>query len=89
MEQKEKIKALVIELLNTSHEAMINKIDRALNCGALDIENWDEKTSPMILPKTIATAILESESTQYSASARGTSFERRIKRDVKNLRYFI
>ena len=87
MEQKEKIKALVIELLNTSHEAMINKIDRALNCGALDIENWDEKTSPMILPKTIATAILESEATQYSA--RGTSFERRIKRDVKNLRYFI
>lgn len=87
MEQKEKIKALVIELLNTSHEAMINKIDRALNCGALDIENWDEKTSPMILPKTIATAILESEATQYSA--RGTSFERRIKRDVKSLRYYI
>lgn len=87
MEQKEKIKALVIELLNTSHEEMIKKIDRALNSGALDIENWDEKTSPMILPKTIATAILESEATQYSA--RGTSFERRIKRDVKNLRYFI
>ena len=66
---------------------MIKKIDRALNSGALDIENWNEKTSPMILPKTIATAILESEATQYSA--RGTSFERRIKRDVKNLRYFI
>lgn len=87
MEQKEKIKALVIELLNTSHEAMINKIDRALNSGALDIENWDEKNSPMILPKVIATAILESEATQYSA--RGTSFEKKIKRDVKGLRYYI
>lgn len=87
MEQKEKIKALVIELLKDSHEEMIKKIDRAINSGALDIENWDEKITPMIIPKVIATAILESEATQYSA--RGTSFEKKIKRDVKNLRYFI
>lgn len=87
MEQKEKIKALVIELLNTSHEAMLKKIDGVLNSGALDIESWDEKISPMILPKTIATAILESEATQWSA--RGTSFEKIIKKEVKNIRYYI
>lgn len=87
MEQKEKIKALVIELLNTSHEAMINKIERAINCGAIDIESWDENNSPMIIPKIIATAILERESTQWSA--KGTSFEKKIKREVKNLRYYI
>ena len=86
MEQKEKIKALVIELLNDSHEEMLKKIDRALNSGALDIENWNEKTSPMVLPKTIATAILESEATHYCT---GTTYAKRIKRDVKNLRYFI
>ena len=86
MEQKEKIKALVIELLNNSHEEMLKKIDRALNSGALDIENWNEKTSPMVLPKTIATAILESEATYYCT---GTTYAKRIKRDVKNLRYFI
>lgn len=86
MEQKEKIKALVIELLKDSHEEMIKKIDRALNSGALDIENWDEKISRMVLPKTIATAILESEAGYYST---GTTYAKRIKRDVKNLRYFI
>ena len=86
MEQKEKIKALVIELLNDSHEEMLKKIDRALNSGALDIENWNEKVSPMILPKTIATAILESEAMHYCT---GTTYAKRIKRDVKNLRHFI
>lgn len=87
MENKEKIKELVIELLNNSHESMIKKISTALNCGVLDIENWNEKTSPMIIPKIIATALLESESTQYSA--KGTSFEKKIKKEVKNLRYYI
>jgi hypothetical protein len=86
-EKKEKIEALVIEMLNYSKDAMLTKINTALNCGALDIENWDENKSPMIIPKIIITALLESESTQYSA--RGTSFEKKIKKETKNLRYYI
>ena len=76
-EKKEKIEALVIEMLEFSKECMVKKLTTALNCGALDIENWDEKISPMILPKVIVTALLESESTQYGA--KGTSFEKKIK----------
>ena len=86
-EKKEKIEALVIEMLEFSKECMVKKLTTALNCGALDIENWDEKISPMILPKVIVTALLESEGTQYGA--KGTSFEKKIKKEVKNLRYYI
>ena len=84
---REKIANLVKDMLNDSHETMLNKIDRVLNSGAVDVDSWDENKSPMILPKCIVTAILQSESTQYDA--RGTSFERQIKKEVKNIRYFI
>ena len=85
--KRDKIKGLVVDLLNQSHEAMIKKIDGALNSGAIDIDSWQEDDSPMILPKIIITAILENESTQYQG--KGTSFEKKIKKEVKNLRYFI
>lgn len=85
--KREKIKSLVSEMLNSSHEAMIKNIDKALNSGVIDLDSWDEENAPMILPKCILTAILEQESTQYLCI--GTSFEKRIKREVKNIRYFI
>ena len=86
-EKKEKVKSLVSDMLKESYESMISKIDKALNSGAIDIDNWDEKNSPMILPKCIVTALLEQESTQYAGS--GTSFEKEIKKEVKNIRYFL
>ena len=86
-EKKEKVKSLVSYMLKESYEAMISKIDKALNSGAIDIDNWDEKNRPMILPKCIVTALLEQESTQYTGS--GTSFEKEIKKEVKNIRYFL
>jgi hypothetical protein len=86
-EKKEKVKSLVSHMLKESYEAMISKIDKALNSGAIDIDNWDEKNRPMILPKCIVTALLEQESTQYAGS--GTSFEKEIKKEVKNIRYFL
>ena len=66
---------------------MESKIDGALNSGAIDIDSWQEDDSPMVLPKIIITAILENESTQYQG--KGTSFEKKIKKEVKNLKYFI
>lgn len=85
--KKEKIRSLVIEMLNESHEAMIKNVEKALNSGAIDTEQWDERTNKMILPKCIVTAILQKESEQYDG--KGTSFEKQVKREVKNIRYFI
>jgi len=85
--KKEKIKSLVIEMLNQSHNAMIKDIDRAINSGALDIDNWNESDKPMIIPKIIVTTILQKESKQYEA--KGTSFDKLIKKVVNNLHYFL
>jgi hypothetical protein len=85
--KKNKIKAHVKDMLKQSNKAMLEKIDKAINSGAIDIDSWEEDNKPMVLPKTIVTALLESESTQYRGI--GTSHEKRIKKDVKNLRYFI
>ena len=83
----EKIKKLVIEMLNNSHEAMIKKIDSLFISGCIDTESWDENNMPMILPKTIVAALLEDETTQYYG--KGTSFEKEVKKEVKNIRYFL
>lgn len=74
-------------MLNESHEAMIKKIDKALNSGAIDIDSWDESHNPMILPKCITTAIMQNESAQYEG--KGTSFEKEVKKEVRNIRYFL
>lgn len=84
---KRKIKSLVEDMLNESHEAMIKKIDKVLNSGYVDVDGWDENHNPMILPKCIVTAILQNESKQYEG--KGTSFEKEIKKEVKNIKYFI
>lgn len=86
--KKTKIKKLVKELLKESHKAQIKKIETALNSGSLDLENWDHENNSMILPKIITTAILEDAAVRHY-TAKGTSFERQIKKEVKNLRYFI
>jgi hypothetical protein len=86
-EKKEKIKSLIVDSLNESHQIMINNIDKVFNSGAVDIDAWDENISPMILPKTIITAILKNESTQYDG--KGTSFYKKIKKDSENILLFI
>lgn len=86
-EKKIKIKSLVEDMLKQSHEEMMKKIDKALNSGAVNVDGWDEINSPMILPKCIVTAILQDESTQYDGA--GTSFEKQMKKDIRNLRYFL
>lgn len=84
---KEKIKELVMDMLIESHQKAIKNIDKVLNSGCVDIDNWDEKNAPMVLPKTILTAILENEARQYTA--RGSSFEKQMKKEVKNIHYFL
>lgn len=86
-EKKQKISALASGMLKQSYEAMEKKIEKALNVGAIDVDGWDENNAPMILPKCIVMALLLDESEQYSA--KGTSFERQIKKEVLNIRQFI
>lgn len=87
MQNKEKIKNLVIEMLNESLTDINKKLDHVLNSGAVDVEGWDEKTAPMITPKTILAALLENEAAQYYA--KGTSFEKQVKKEIKNIKYFL
>ena len=86
-EKKEAIRILVNEMLNESCDNMIKKVEKILNSNAIDIDSWSKDNAPMILPKCIVTAILKDESTQYEG--KGTSFEKRIKNEVNNIRHFI
>lgn len=86
-DKKAKIKSLVTDLLNTAHEEMIKNIDKALNSGAVDVDDWDENFKPMILPKIIYTAIVIKASKDYEG--KGTSYEKWVKKEVNNLLYFI
>jgi len=85
--KKRKIKALAKQMLKESHKEQVEKIEKALNSGALNIEDWEENSIPMIMPKSIVVAILEGEADQYKAT--GTSFEKEVKKEVKNLKCFI
>jgi len=87
MDKKEKIKALAVEMLNDSYQDIIKKIDKALNSNAVDVESWDEKNGPMMLPKMILCAVLEDEATEYSG--KGTTYERKIRKEINNIKYFI
>ena len=86
-EKKEKVKQLAIDMLTESLAAMIKQVDKAINSGAIDIDQWSEDDKPMILPKIITTAILQTESEQYEG--KGTSYEKYIKKEVKNVKYFL
>lgn len=87
-EVKEKrIKKLAADMLKQSHKIALSRIDKAIKSGALDIESWEPTSRPMILPKIIVTAILKRESQQYDA--KGTSYEKEVKKEVANLMCFI
>lgn len=89
MENKEKVKALVIEMLNDSHKAMLKKLETILNnTHVIDLDNWDEKNAPMLLPKMIVTALLENDAKQYSPP-KDYPNARQLKQQIKNISYII
>jgi hypothetical protein len=85
--KKNKIKKLAIDMLKESHKAQLKLVEKALDSGAIDIDAWDEKNGPMVTPKIIVVAILQRESDQYDGT--GTGLEKRVKKEVKNLKYFL
>ena len=82
--KKREIKKLVKEMLKESHQASLKQIDKAINCGALDIDSWDGK---YVIPKTIVTAILEDGARQYLGT--NTCFEKQVRKDANNLKRFL
>lgn len=87
IKKEEQIKSLVIEMLKDSNKAMIKKIDSLLLSGCIDVGNWNNEAGKMVLPKCIVAALLDSEITQFSG--KGTSYEKRNKKEIKNIRYFL
>ena len=85
MTEKEKqLAALVSDMLKRSHDDAIKNIQKVLKSGAIDLESWD---GSMVLPKTIVTALLEEESAQWDGAS--TSYAKKVKKDVKNIRMFL
>lgn len=74
-------------MLKDSHEALNRNIDKVLDSGGVDIDGWEYNNAPMILPKCIVTALLIRESKQYEG--KGTSYEKHVKKEVKNILNFI
>ncbi|MFT6841803.1 MAG: hypothetical protein ACI8Q1_000238 [Parvicella sp.] len=85
--KRSKIKKLVKDLLIQSHKEALRKIDYALYSGAISLDDWDEDDTPLILPKSITVAILEEEAGQYRAT--GTSYEKKMNKEIKNIRRFL
>ena len=82
--KRDKVKALAIEMIKNTQKSLEALVEKALNSGALDVDEWDENSNSMLLPKCIVIAALEEEADQYKA--KGTSFEKEMKKEVKNLK---
>lgn len=87
MIKKHAILALVEELLNDSRERQTELAIKAINSGALDIDNWNPKCDHMIIPKIIAITVLEDEAN--SIRPNGTSHEKYVNKEIYNLKLFI
>ncbi len=85
--KKSQIKKLAVQMLKESFEQAKKKVDKALNCGAIDIDAWSPNSNPMLIPKAIVVAILNDESEQYDVS--GTSFEKQMKKDIKEIGLYL
>lgn len=84
---KAAIKKLTNQLLKEAITGIKKKIDKSLNCGALDVNSFDPENNPYVMPKTILIAAMESEADQWKGH--NTSFDKEVKKGVKNLKYFI
>lgn len=74
-------------LLEKAVEAIRENIIKAVDCGALNLDDYKPEHDSMILPKIIMIAVLEEEASQYKG--KGTRFEKQIKKEVVNLKLFL
>jgi RIO-like serine/threonine protein kinase len=86
-EKKALIVCKVDLLIDGLSSDILDIATKILNSGCVDVKNYDSIHNSMILPKTILVAILQDFAEAYSC--KGTSFEKQIKKDVKNIRKFL
>ena len=79
-----KTKILTQSLLADAYIAMEAKIERAITCDALNIEDWDSEKNNLRIPKTIVAALLEDEIHNWDGNR--TTMAKAIKKDIRNLR---
>jgi hypothetical protein len=64
------------------------KADKIMSSGAIDMDEWDpNENNPMLLPKAFMVAFLRDEANQFTAD--GTSFEKQVRSDAKNIGYHL
>lgn len=88
-QKKAKIKKLVLEMLKARKSIINEKIDRALNSGCIDVDKWDEKTAPMITPKCIIVAIMETEAYSFSPIGCSKTIIKESRKETNNIKLFI
>lgn len=86
--KEEKMKDLVVEILDEVNEAMKKKIDELFASRVINVDDWDEKCAPMLKPKIIVCALLDHESKQYSLP-QSLAIDKKIKEEIKRLKYFL
>lgn len=85
--QKEKaVRKLTYAILYEAYLSAREAVSRAVNSGAINIDSYDENHR-MVLPKSIAAAVLEIEVRPLKGI--GTSYERQVKKNIKNIKHFI
>lgn len=84
--KKAYIESQVELLMEQSKKAMRENLTKALNSGAIDIDNYDPEHNSMVLPKTIWVAILEEEATQFTCPL---DHIKQFRKDIKNLKMFL
>lgn len=81
---RDQVQDLTASLIGTVTEGMQENLPRFLKAIPHLLRDWDENINPMILPKILLIALLETQADQYRG--RGTSFEDTIKTEVNNLK---
>ena len=87
LSNRENIEKKVEELLNDSYIDAKQKLSKALNSGAIDIENWDPNHNHWLLPKIIAIAILEDLGDELRP--RSGDLVKKVDKEVKNVKLFL
>jgi len=82
---KEEVKKIAMGMIKELPKYMEALVDKSLNTGALNLDA--DLGGDMIWPKIIMIACLEREADQYRAN--GTSYGKRVNKEVKNLKLFI
>ena len=76
------------ECLKYAVKEMQDNIDKAIKSGAVNITGWEPDFAPYIMPKTIVCAVLEHEAARHINTV-PKAYERKVKKCVRNIRYFL